>query len=293
MEFIQFHPTAFYLHGEGASHTLISEAIRGYGAHLKNQEGERFMFNYNPDGELACRDVVARAIETEIEVTGHLDCRHLASKDLILSFPKIYGQCMKKGIDITKDLIPVIPAAHYLCGGIVVDSSGSTSINNLYALGECSDTGLHGANRLASNSLLEGVAFSEFCFQGIRQKLESISIRTEAIQNKYAHSFVETSHGIVVLKERVQNLMSKVAGISRTTRGLEYASRYLDLISIRLNEVYPSVVSLEILELHNMIICARLIVSHSLSRRINRGVFYNKDLDHDYSKKLKESEFLH
>ena len=170
MEFIQFHPTALYDPGSSPAF-LISEAVRGEGAYLRNSSGERFMFRYHIDGELACRDVVARAIASEIqqgdEPFVYLDCTHIPAATLAKHFPNIFETCLSKGIDLRKDFIPVAPAAHYLCGGIDVDLRSRTTIHNLYACGECSNTGLHGANRLASNSLLEATVFAHNCFEDI------------------------------------------------------------------------------------------------------------------------------
>lgn len=294
MEFIQFHPTALFLREPGAPCFLVSEAVRGCGAYLRNSKGDRFMFRYSALGELACRDVVSRAIANEIENGGHpcvyLDCRHLPSDVVVQHFPKIYGHCLDRGIDITKELIPVIPAAHYLCGGIVVNSSGMSSIQNVYALGECSSTGLHGANRLASNSLLEAVAFSEFCFQDIREKLESIQVHFKTLKISYEYPVTDAVQEILSLKEEVQRLMSKYVGISRTTGGLAYAHKHLKMIAQRLDEICPQAVSPEILALRNMIACAHLIVLQSLDRKTNKGVFYNRDLDLDYAHNFERRE---
>lgn len=284
MEFIQFHPTAFYTGVPGDPNFLISEAIRGYGAFLRNYNGQRFA----SEGELACRDVVARAIENEIKTSGHpyvfIDCTHLPSKQLKEDFPNISSYCQKRGIDIANDLIPVIPAAHYLCGGIEVDGSARTSIDNLYALGECSHTGLHGANRLASNSLLEAVAFAEFCFQDIGKKIESVAISSAALSIECPYSTDNIgSTGLAVLKDKVQNLMTKYVGINRTSRGLKYALGYLELVDTRLDKFFPNAISRELLELRNIIITGKLIVVQSLNRKVNKGAFYNIDLDMNYA----------
>ncbi|HRN47398.1 MAG TPA: L-aspartate oxidase [Niabella sp.] len=175
MEFIQFHPTALYEPGLLGQAFLITEAVRGDGGILRNKSGEAFMERYDERKDLAPRDIVARAIDNEMKVTGTehvwLDCRHFEKEKFIEHFPNIYEKCLSIGIDISKDMIPVAPAAHYSCGGIKVDEKGRTSIRNLYAVGECSSTGLHGANRLASNSLLEAMVFAHRCFEYVSQKV--------------------------------------------------------------------------------------------------------------------------
>jgi L-aspartate oxidase len=288
MEFIQFHPTAFYEDGSASQKFLITEALRGYGAFLRNHNGDRFMFKYHLQGELACRDVVARAIDNEIKTSLYpcmfLDCTHLPPEQLINDFPKIYSQCREKGIDITTDLIPIIPAAHYLCGGIDVDISARTSIKNLYALGECAHTGLHGANRLASNSLLEAVAFAEFSFRSIRQLLGLVAITPDASNANYRDRVEDHEvTQLVNIKTKVQTLMTRYVGITRTTRGLQYAMRYLELIDKRLKELYPDSISNDLLELRNIITTARLIVNHSMARKANRGAFHNINLEKKYA----------
>ena len=163
MEFIQFHPTALYNPNERPSF-LITEALRGFGALLRTIDGKEFMQKYDHRKELAPRDIVARAVDNEMKISGDdyvlLDCRHLNKNELINHFPNIYAKCLSIGVDISKDMIPVVPAAHFSCGGIKTDEFGRSSITNLYAVGECACTGLHGANRLASNSLLEAVVFA-------------------------------------------------------------------------------------------------------------------------------------
>jgi L-aspartate oxidase len=288
MEFIQFHPTAFFSDNSSSPNFLITEAVRGYGAFLRNCNGDRFMFHYDAKGELACRDVVARAIESEIRSSGHpcvyLDCTRLPASQLLEDFPKIHSYCLEKGIDIAVDFIPVVPAAHYLCGGIDVDLCARTSIQSLYALGECAHTGLHGANRLASNSLLEAVAFSEFCFHDIRNSIESIPINSSALHLDSNYTItLQKSVGLNVLKEKLQNLMTKHVGITRTSKGLMYALGYLELIDDRLEKFFAGAVSPQILELRNMLISAKLVVIQSLNRTTNKGTFYNTDLDVDYA----------
>lgn len=283
MKFIQFHPTVLR-EGTHASNFLITEALRGYGAFLRNSNGERFLFKYDSRGELACRDVVSRAIENEIrygtEGCVYLDCTHLSPEALIKDFPNVYSYCLEKGIDITKERVPVCPAAHYLCGGIEVDSSARTSIVNLYALGECSSTGLHGANRLASNSLLEAIAYAEFCFIAIKNSIDSIDL--DPSEFKTDHSLLASDNkslGLDILRERLQILMTKHVGIIRTTRRLKFAYSYLCIIESQLNKYYSDFISEQLLELRNMVTIAKLVVEQSLHRKENRGTFYNRDLD--------------
>src|SRR5215469_3820723 len=178
MEFIQFHPTALYNPGEYPSF-LISEAVRGFGGVLRRTNGQEFMQEYDPRKSLAPRDIVARAIDSEIKKSGedfvYLDIRHRSKKDLLAHFPNIYAKCLDIGIDMTKDMIPVAPACHYMCGGIMVDHVGRSSLMRLYACGECSSTGLHGANRLASNSLLEALVFAHRCYLDSIEVVEDYS----------------------------------------------------------------------------------------------------------------------
>src|SRR6476646_235052 len=180
MEFIQFHPTALYEPGVRGQAFLITEAVRGDGGILRNKNGEAFRERYDPRKDLAPRDVVARAIDNEMKVNGtefvYLDCRHMDQEKFVHHFPNIYEKCLSLGIDVTKQMIPVSPAAHYSCGGIKTDEWGRSSIKNLYACGECASTGLHGANRLASNSLLEAIVFAHRCYIDATENIQSISL---------------------------------------------------------------------------------------------------------------------
>lgn len=284
MEFIQFHPTALYDPGSNPAF-LISEAVRGQGAYLRNNAGERFVFRYHIDGELACRDVVARAIASEIQVTHqpsvYLDCTHISKEILSRHFPNILQTCLSKGIDITTAHIPVAPAAHYLCGGIDVDLRSRTSIHNLYACGECSNTGLHGANRLASNSLLEAIVFAHNCFEDIGVRLRDSSAGHRRLQN--GNNFSPTNDNLVAIdeqKSQLKTLMNRYAGIVRTNKGLHYAAEQLASFGQVIGEDDPyKSHSPAWYEFRNMVTCARLIVSHSLRQKENRGGFYNQDLE--------------
>jgi L-aspartate oxidase len=279
MEFIQFHPTA--LVDEATSPAfLISEAVRGHGAYIRNRKAERFLFNYHRDGELACRDIVARAIATEI-VDGedsqvYLDCTHMMH-DFQIRFPTIYDMCSSKGLDLKHEFIPVAPAAHYVCGGIDVNVHGESAIQNLYACGECSNTGLHGANRLASNSLLEAIVYAHACFLDIEKKLEHIQIVNPAA------GFVHVSmnaplHHIAEARVTLQHLMSKYVGIVRSDEGLRYARYELQLLESRFNVMDQQYYCSGYYELRNMIDCAKLIIEQSIARKENKGVFFNRDL---------------
>jgi len=290
MEFIQFHPTALYDPGSNPAF-LISEAVRGQGAHLRNSSGERFVFRYHMDGELACRDVVARAIASEIQLTQqsavHLDCTHLSFDILSRHFPNILQTCLSKGIDITKDYIPVAPAAHYLCGGIDVDMRSRTSVSNLYACGECSNTGLHGANRLASNSLLEAIVFAHNCFEDISVRLKNSSASRVGLQienNFMQVDWMPVADDVVAIAEQktqLKALMNRYAGIVRSNEGLEYAAKQLATFASAVeDDGLPKAHTSGWYEFRNMVACANLIVTHSQSQKENRGGFYNKDLEY-------------
>ena len=284
MEFVQFHPTALYDTATSPAF-LISEAVRGQGAYLRNHAGERFMFRYHIDGELANRDVVSRAIASEIQADKEpfvfLDCTHLPLNQLLNHFPNIYKKCLSKGIDITKDYIPVAPAAHYLCGGIDVDLNSRTTIQNLYACGECSNTGLHGANRLASNSLLEATVFAHNCFEDIEKSFNGIPPVSNAVETEEPVSIQPVDISDLAKKKTfLQTLMSNFAGIVRNTMGLEHALHELETLEKEFskgNAVF--VLSPQWYELRNMITCSKLIVIQSLERKENKGGFYNVNLE--------------
>jgi L-aspartate oxidase len=285
MEFIQFHPTALY-DVLSSPAFLISEAVRGQGAYLRNAAGERFMFKYHIDGELACRDVVSRAIATEILTSKqkwvYLDCTHLDADALLSHFPNIYQKCLSKDIDITKDYIPVAPAAHYLCGGIDVDLKSRTTLKNLYACGECSNTGLHGANRLASNSLLEATVFAHNCFEDIEKRLQKeaqTKFQSSPDADRLAISKSSLITGLDEVKRSVQFLMTTFAGIVRTTKGLQNAYHELQLLEERISGKEGMLyLSADWYDLRNMIICAKLVVKQSMERKENKGGFFNKNL---------------
>lgn len=284
MEFVQFHPTAFYDVNTSPAF-LISEAVRGQGAYLRNSAGERFMFRYHIDGELACRDVVSRAIASEIQASEqpyvYLDCTHLPPETLLSHFPNIYKTCLSRDIDITRDYIPVAPAAHYLCGGIDVDLRSRTSMKNLYAVGECSNTGLHGANRLASNSLLEAIVFAHNCYVDICEALAaSNDPANEFFPTRAREETAANKKLIEEMKRSLQAVMTKYAGIVRTSGGLEFAMHELQRIESVLSEYEEEIFTDPgRYELRNMIVCSMQIVKQSLLRKENKGGFYNKSFE--------------
>ncbi|HEU5168040.1 MAG TPA: L-aspartate oxidase [Chitinophagaceae bacterium] len=283
MEFIQFHPTALYEPGVRGHAFLITEAVRGDGGILRNSKGEAFMAKYDERKDLAPRDIVARAIDSEMKKTGtehvYLDCRHFTKEKFVEHFPNIYKKCLSIGIDITQQMIPVAPAAHYSCGGIKTDEWGRSSINNLYACGECASTGLHGANRLASNSLLEGLVFAHRCSVDAGEKVNTISFQNN-IPDWDAEGTSQPGEMILItqsLKE-LQLVMSDYVGIVRNDIRLQRASRRLDLLWEETEQLYQtSTLSPQLLELRNMITVGYLIVKGASFRKESRGLHYNTD----------------
>lgn len=283
MEFIQFHPTALYEPGMRGQAFLITEAVRGDGGILRNKDGEAFMEKYDVRKDLAPRDIVARAIDSEMKKTGTehvwLDCRHFDKEKFTEHFPNIYEKCLSIGIDIAKQMIPVAPAAHYSCGGIKTNEWGQTSIHNLYACGECASTGLHGANRLASNSLLEAMVFAHRCYLDVAEKAESLQFKEE-LPDWNAHGTSEPTEMILItqsLKE-LQLVMSDYVGIVRNNVRLQRASRRLDLLWEETEKLYESsTLSPQLLELRNMITVGYLIVKGASFRKESRGLHFNTD----------------
>jgi len=283
MEFIQFHPTALYEAGVRGQAFLITEAVRGDGGILRNKNAEAFMERYDPRKDLAPRDIVARAIDSEMKRTGtenvYLDCRHMGKEKFLEHFPNIYEKCLSIGIDITKDMIPVAPAAHYSCGGIKTDEWGRSSIKNLYACGECASTGLHGANRLASNSLLEAIVFAHRCYIDATENIQSISLG-ENIPDWSARGTSTPKEMILItqsLKE-LQLVMSDYIGIVRNDIRLQRAMRRIDLLWEETEQLYQtSTLSPQLLELRNLISVGYLIVKGATFRKESRGLHYNTD----------------
>jgi L-aspartate oxidase len=283
MEFIQFHPTALYEPGVRGHSFLITEAVRGDGGILRNEAGEAFMERYDPRKDLAPRDIVARAIDSEMKITGtehvFLDCRHMDKDKFIEHFPNIYAKCLSIGIDIAKSMIPVSPAAHYSCGGVKTDEWGRTSINNLYAAGECASTGLHGANRLASNSLLEAMVFAHRSYLSSVEKVDSLELKMQ-IPDWNAAGTTAPKEMILITQsvKELKLLMSDYVGIVRNNERLCRANSRLDLLHEETESLYQRTqVSPQLCELRNMITVAYLVVKSAELRKESRGLHYNTD----------------
>ncbi|HET7776856.1 MAG TPA: L-aspartate oxidase, partial [Azospira sp.] len=279
MEFIQFHPTCLY-HPQAKSF-LISEAVRGEGGILRLPDGTRFMPSHDPRAELAPRDVVARAIDFEMKKRGldcvFLDISHKPKEFLLEHFPNIHARCLELGIDITKDGIPVVPAAHYTCGGIITDLKARTDIAGLYAAGEASCSGLHGANRLASNSLLECVVFSEAAVADIKAQ-PAVTIPPLP---QWDESRVSDPDEEIVIShnwDELRRFMWDYVGIVRTTKRLQRAQHRIRLLMREINEYYTHFrVSNDLIELRNLVVTADLIVRCALQRKESRGLHFSRD----------------
>ncbi|KFD23692.1 L-aspartate oxidase [Yokenella regensburgei] len=281
LEFNQFHPTALY-HPQ-ARNFLLTEALRGEGAVLKRPDGTRFMPDFDERGELAPRDIVARAIDHEMKRLGadcmYLDISHQPGEFIRHHFPMIYDKLLGLGIDITKEPMPIVPAAHYTCGGVMVDDAGRTDVDGLYAIGEVSYTGLHGANRMASNSLLECLVYGWSAAEDIKQRLSDI--RAENALPDWDESRVENPDELVVIQHNWHELrlfMWDYVGIVRTTKRLERALRRITLLQQELDEYYARFrVSNNLLELRNLVQVAELIVRCAMMRKESRGLHFTLD----------------
>ncbi len=282
MEFVQFHPTALFYPKIRPSF-LITEALRGYGAELRTLKGQKFMLKYDERGSLAPRDIVARAIDTEMKQSGSdhvfLDVTHKNAEETKKHFPNIYDKCLSLGIDITKDYIPVAPAAHYLCGGIAVNLNGESSIQRLYAAGECSCTGLHGANRLASNSLIEAIVYADAAAKDALTKVDNIAYNDKVpLWNDEGTSLPEEMVLITQSVKEVEQIMSSYVGIVRSNLRLQRAMARLEILFRETESLFDrSVVSREICELRNRISVAYLIIKQAMARKESRGLHYTID----------------
>jgi L-aspartate oxidase len=281
MEFMQFHPTCLY-HPHAKSY-LITEAIRGEGGKLLLPDGTRFMDKHDTRAELAPRDIVARAIDHEMKCLGidsvFIDISHRSKKFITEHFPNVYATCEKFGYDMSKNPVPVVPAAHYTCGGVVVDENGQTDVDNLYAIGECSFTGLHGANRMASNSLLECIVYGQFCAEDIIKKIDATSVDLDIPE--WDESRVTDSDERVIINhnwDEVRRFMWDYVGIVRTTKRLERARTRIDMLLNEIDEYYSNFrISSDLLELRNLAEVARLIIRSAQQREESRGLHYTLD----------------
>lgn len=287
LEFVQFHPTVLY-HPHAGSF-LISEALRGEGGVLKLASGATFMENYHPMASLASRDIVARAIDNELKKSGadcvFLDMTHLAADVVRARFPNIHERCLALGIDITKQPIPVVPAAHYMCGGVKTDLQAATSIRGLYAIGECAFTGLHGANRLASNSLLEGMVMSARAADAVR---DSPRIRPSRVTPWTNNNATDSNDAIVVALnwDEIRRFMWSYVGIVRSDKRLDRALRRIAILRDEIREYYLDFkVTSDLVELRNLALVAHLIIESARRRKESRGLHYTLD----YPNKLPEA----
>ncbi len=283
MEFVQFHPTALFQNTGENPDFLISEAVRGLGAILKTPDNKEFMHKYDERLSLAPRDIVARAIDNEMKISGSdhmcLDCRHLDHEEFLEHFPNIYEKCKSVGIDPFTDLIPVVPACHYICGGILVDADGRSSIDQLYAAGECTCSGLHGANRLASNSLLEGLVYGHRVALDIAKSIDAIDM-VEDIPDWDAEGTTEPKEMVLITQswKELKDLMSYYVGIVRTNVRLNRAAKRLFLLYEETEQLYSKTkISPQLCELRNLITNAYLVTKGAEMRRESRGLHYNTD----------------
>ena len=285
MEFIQFHPTALYHPGDRPSF-LITEAMRGYGAVLRNLDGEEFMQKYDPRLSLAPRDIVARAIDSEMKLHGtdhvYLDVTHKDPEETRRHFPNIYEKCLSLGIDITKDMSPVAPCAHYLCGGIDVDLNGESSIRRLYAVGECSRTGLHGGNRLASNSLIEAVVYADAAEKHASSVIGGYDFRDDVPDwNDEGTAHPEEMVLITQSEKEVSQIMGYYVGIVRSDLRLKRAWNRLDILYQETEDLFRrSKPSRQLCELRNIINIGYLVMRQALERKESRGLHYTVDYPH-------------
>lgn len=311
MEFVQFHPTSLYEKeiDDDTQVFLISEAVRGAGAVLKTKSGKEFMHKYDKRKSLAPRDIVARAIDNEMKKSGdkfvYLDTSPIGAANVKNQFPNIFKTCLSKGIDITKEMIPVVPAAHYACGGIKTDLDGKTSLRNLFACGEVTMTGVHGANRLASNSLLEAVVFSDSIYKYIKKNISAIFPKNKngndmkKLHNEIldwndkgtinADEWVLISHD----KREIKEIMNDYVGIVRNTVRLQRAFRRIKMLREEIKEYYKRTkVTVEILELRNLVLTAYMIIESAIKRKESRGLHFMLDFPKKNDNKFKKDTRL-
>jgi L-aspartate oxidase len=293
LEFMQFHPTTLY-HPDSGSF-LISEAVRGHGGVLVDRRGRRFMDEYHEMGSLAPRDIVARAIDSELKKSGepcvYIDITHEPEQELRTRFPNIYQRCSEHNIDMATQPIPVVPAAHYMCGGVITDTEGRTNVSGLYASGEVTCTGLHGANRLASNSLLEALVFSDRAFHHASASLQDRP-SLPRVDDWQEDDVFNTEEWILLSHDRmeIQELMGDYVGIVRSDFRLKRASRRIGMIAQEVEEFYKGTkVTEALLELRNITTVAALTVRSALSRRESRGLHYNIDCPNSSDEHLNDT----
>lgn len=283
MEFVQFHPTSLYNPAGENPSFLISEAVRGFGGILKTKDGVAFMHKYDPRKSLAPRDIVARAIDKEMKLRGdefvYLDCRHIDPEGFINHFPTIHNKCLSIGIDFRKDMIPVVPAAHYFCGGVWTDGQGRTSIQRLYSAGECTCSGLHGANRLASNSLLEGLVFAHRILDSIESVLATTALQTD-VPNWNTKGTTDPDELVLITQstKELKEIMSSYVGIVRSNVRLKRALDRLELLHLETEALYAkTTISPQLCELRNLITIAYLITKSAQFRKESRGLHFTTD----------------